>query len=58
MEYEQTAARKTATCADCNKKIMKNEIIATCKSASNSAIHKKSPTRKKVQHENITIQTV
>ena len=48
-----------ATCADCNKRRMKNEIIAACKSAtSNSAIHKRSPAQKKVQHENITIQTL
>ena len=38
---------------------MKNENIATYKGAtSNSAIHKKSATRKKVQHENITTQKV
>ena len=36
---------------------MHNENIVTCKSAaSNRAIHKKSATRKKVQHENITTQ--
>ena len=50
---------KIATCAECNRRRMKNEIIATCKSTtSNSAIRKKSATRKKVQREKITIQKV
>ena len=36
---------------------MQNENTAACKSATwNSAIHKKSATRKKVQHEKITLQ--
>ena len=48
---------KIATSEECKWRRMHNENIVTCKSAaSKRAILKKSTTRKKVQHENITTQ--
>ena len=42
---------------NCNKRRVQNENIVTCESVkSKRAIPKKSATRKKVQHENITTQ--
>ena len=47
--------QKIATCEDYIKRRMQNENTSNCKSATlNSAIHKKSATRQKVQHEKIT----
>ena len=47
---------KIATCEGCKReKYRRNDMYATYKSATwNGAMHKKSATRKKVQHEKIT----
>ena len=49
--------QKIATCEECNRRIMQNENITTCKSATwNRAIYKKNATQKKVQHGKTTTQ--